>query len=111
MPIDETKFGELIGTVGALVTAVSDMKAAILPAISTLQKDFTEHKEQDATLTHNVEDLIEWRDGKKDEKGAKRTLEDLERGRIKAVSFIGGIAIAGGAAGHKLADIMSKIWG
>lgn len=111
MPIDEVRFGELIGTVGALVTAVADMKAAIIPALHAQQKEMELHKETDAVMNAMVVDIATWKDGKNGEKGAKRILEELEKNKIKAASFIGGVALAGGAAGHKISDLITKLWG
>lgn len=111
MAIDETKFGELIGTVGALVVAVNDMKAAVLPAIQTQQKEMAAVNKDISDLANLVSDLLEWKNGVNGEPGAKRTIENLERGKLKVVSFIGGIALAGGAAGHKLAELLARFWG
>lgn len=59
MPIDEIKFGELIGTVGSLVTAVADMKAAILPALREQRLEMSKYREdcRDAMDIHKKDDL------------------------------------------------------
>jgi hypothetical protein len=45
MPVDEIKFGELIGTVGALVISVGDMKAAIIPALREQREEMAKYRD------------------------------------------------------------------
>lgn len=121
MPIDEVKFGELIGTVGSLVTAVSDMKGAILPAlkeqrleltkyIDETRKEMREHKEKDTVVYKAVADCAEWMRGIDGEKGAKKELKEIVEGRTRFVAFIAGVTVAGGMMGHKLSEGISVIW-
>lgn len=111
MPIDEVKFGELIGTVGALVTAVSDMKAAIIPALNAQQQDMAEHKEKDIIIYGKVANLADWKDGTATEPGAKKQLNDLVNGKGKFVAFVAGVTVMGGMAGHKISEGISLLWG
>lgn len=123
MPIDETKFGELIGTVGALVITVADMKSLIIPAIKEARAETAqyreearvrqeEHDEKDAVVHAVVADLADWArgDGTPDNPGAKKQLNGLLNGKSRLIAFISGIGFMSGIAGHKLSDGAAGIW-
>lgn len=120
MPIDDIKFGEMIGTVGALVTAVADMKAAIIPALREQRLEMAKYRE-DCQLTmkwHEKDDLImhekleiickpiadiqDWMlgDGTPEDLGAKKILNLLVTDKIKDKAWVAGIAtVVSGAIG------------
>ena len=115
MAIDEVKFGELIGTVGALVTVVADMKGAIIPALKEQRQEMANHreetriemqrhKEEDAAMHTLVTNIVDWKEGTPDQPGARKKLNDLVEGKVKLVAFMCGITIMGGLLGHKAAD-------
>lgn len=117
MPIDEVKFGELIGTVNSLAVTVADMKAAIMPAIKEVRSETAsyredsrlrqeEHDEKDAVVHAVVADIADWvrGDGTPDNPGAKKQLNALVSGRNKFIALLSGIAFGVGFAGHKVGE-------
>ena len=113
MPIDEVKFGELIGTVGSLVTAVADMKAAILPALKEQRLEMAKYRDdcRDAMEAHKQDDtdkhqLLEslckpiadlhdeiYGDGSKGgELGLKAKVNELVTDKIKVKAWAAGVA-------------------
>lgn len=111
MPVDEFKIGEINGKVDMLVTAVYDMKSAVILALEKQQKDIDEHKEKDLVVASDVQNILNWKNGTNGDIGAKQTLDNLEKGKLKLASFIGGIAFAGGVAGSKAIDFVTKVFG
>jgi hypothetical protein len=112
MAIDEQRFGELIGTVGALVVTVADLKGAILPALKEQRLEMAKyrddcrdamevHKKDDndihekiETLCKPIADLIDWRDGDgtPEDIGAKKQLNGLITTQIKNKAWAAGVA-------------------
>jgi len=123
MAVDEQRFGELIGTVGALVTAVADMKGAVIPALRTqeermtkftdlMRRELADHNEKDEVVhkvVADMQDLI-YGDGTADDLGMRKEVSRLVKGNTRLLAFIAGVAVAGGIAGHKLGVIVDKFW-
>lgn len=133
MPIDEVRFGELIGTVNQLVISVADLKGAVIPALTkqrdemaryveTARKDMEDHKKTDTETRDALEEkdrvmweamagILEWvrGDGTEDNPGAKKQLNTLVSGKSKLVAMVSGFAIAAGLLSHKLSDKMGDL--
>lgn len=105
MAIDEQKFGELIGTVGALVTAVADLKMAVIPAIKEVRSETAQYREEarnrqdshdvvDSIVHANVDQINDWMrgDGTSENLGARKIINSLVTDRIKAKAYNAGIA-------------------
>lgn len=120
MSVDEQKFGELIGTVNALSATVSDMKAAIMPAIKEVRTETAsyreeawrrqkDHDEKDAVVHAVVADLADWMrgDGSPENPGAKRQLNAIVANKGKIVAMMTGLAFGVGFAGHKVSEKFS----
>jgi len=111
--INPVKFGELIGTVGALVAVVADTKSTMIAALNEQRREMAQyrddcrdamekHKEDDAkqheileSLSKPIADMHDqiFGDGSKDgAPGLKADVYDLKTGKIKVMAWAGGFA-------------------
>lgn len=122
MAIDEVKFGELIGTVGALVTTVANLQGAVMPAIKEVRTEtaryrdetdtkMAKHDMEDSVVHAGVADLLDWMrgDGTPEEIGAKKTLNKLVSERTKLVAVMATIAFVFNAMGAGIIVLLNWI--
>lgn len=130
MPIDEVKFGELIGTVGALVMAVAETKGsitslekAILPVLKEQQLQTAayrdesrnrqeKHEAEDRVVHEALADTLDWMrgDGTPENPGAKKQLNAMVQGKTRFIAVVSGIGIGVAVISHsdKIITLIDK---